>query len=146
VHALLLAAAVLLHSADTHATEARAASELFAAINGERRVDGVPPLVLDPLLSDAALDHVADMARKKYFEHTSPDGISPFDRMRSYGCEFTFAGENIALAGDEIQADRALFKSAPHRMNTLNPKFTRVGIAVMYASDGRMLFVEDFAG
>lgn len=146
MHALLLAAAILLRPPEAHAAEARAASALFVAINAERREDGVPPLVLDPRLSEAALDHVADMARKNYFEHTSPDGVSPYDRMRAYGCEFTVAGENIALAGDEIQADRALFKSAPHRMNTLNPKFTRVGIAVMYASDGRMLFVEDFAG
>lgn len=146
MHVLLLAAAVLLHSPDAHAAEAGAASALFAAVNAERRHDGVPPVALDPRLSEAALDHVTDMARKKYFEHTSPDGISPYDRMRAYGCEFTTAGENIALAGDETQADRALFRSAPHRKNTLNPQFTRIGIAAMYAADGRMLFVEDFAG
>lgn len=147
VLALLLAAAMSLqHPADIHVSEARAASALFAAINDERSRDGDQPLVLDSLLSAAALEHVQDMARNNYFAHVSPSGVSPFDRMRRYGCEFSFAGENIALAGDEAQADRALFKSAPHRKNTLNPRFSRVGIAVMYAADGRMLFVEDFAG
>ncbi len=147
VHALLLAAAVSLQRpAGVHAVESRAALALFTALNAERRRDGVPALVLDTQLSEAALEHVADMARNNYFDHTSPSGISPFDRMRRYGCDFSYAGENIALAGDEAQADHALFKSAPHRENTLNPKFTRVGIAVMRAADGRMLFVEDFDG
>lgn len=147
VHALLLAAAVSLHRpSSVHAAESAAASALFAAINAERRRDGVPPLVLDSQLNDVALEHVEDMAHNNYFAHVSPSGVSPFDRMRGHGCQFSYAGENIALAGDEVQADKALFKSAPHRTNTLNPKYARVGIAVMYAPDGRMLFVEDFAG
>ncbi len=147
VHALLLAAAVSLHRpSGVHAAESAAASSLFAAVNAERRRDGVPPLVLDSQLSAVALERVEDMARNNYFAHISPSGISPFDRMRVHGCQFSYAGENIALAGDEVQADKALFKSVPHRTNTLSPKYDRVGIAVMYAADGRMLFVEDFAG
>ncbi|HKU69177.1 MAG TPA: CAP domain-containing protein [Candidatus Baltobacteraceae bacterium] len=147
LHALLLATALSAQRpADVHASEARAASALLRTLNAERRREGDAPLALDPQLGAAALEHVADMARRQYFEHTSPSGVTPFERMRRYGCEFTYAAENIALAGDAAQADSALFKSAPHRMNTLNPRFTRVGIAVTYAADGRMLFVEDFAG
>lgn len=142
----MLAAALLHSPVDSRVAETQAATSLFAALNAERRRDGDAPLVLDYQLSEAALEHVEDMARNHYFAHESPSGVSPFDRMRRFGCEFSYAGENIALAGDEVQADRALFKSAPHRENTLNPRFRRVGIAVMYAADGRMLFVEDFAG
>lgn len=146
MHALMLATLLLHVPADIRAGESRAATSVYAALNKERRAQGLQPLALDRSLSDAALDHVRDMAHNRYFDHTSPAGISPWDRMRRFGCEYSFAGENVALAGSAAQADRALFLSAPHRANILNGRFTRVGIAVMQSSDGRMLFVEDFAG
>jgi uncharacterized protein YkwD len=143
--ALILAALLQPSPGAAHAAEARAASTLFAAVNAERRARGVPPLALDPQLTEAALEHVQDMARKRYFAHVSPSGVTPFDRMRAAGCVFLNAAENIALAGDEARADRALFASEPHRRNTLNSKYTRIGVAAMFAADGRMLFVEDFS-
>jgi uncharacterized protein YkwD len=85
------------------------------------------------------------MAQHDYFDHDSPSGVTPWDRMRSHDCSFTYGGENLALAGSAAQADRALFKSPPHRANTLSPRFTRVGIAVMVSHAGELLFVEDFA-
>lgn len=128
------------------ARESHAASVLYASLNRERRANGLPELRIDPELNAAALDHAVDMARNAYFDHTSPAGVTPWDRMRGHKCAFSFAGENLALAGSAVQADHALFKSAPHRANTLSPNFTRVGIAVMAAPDGSLLFVEDFAG
>ncbi len=147
MHALVLAAALMApRRPDLHAAESRAATALYAVLNKERRREGLPALALDPSLSGAAVDHVSDMAGKGYFEHVSPAGVTPWDRMRSHGCTFVFAGENLALATNAAQAARALFASPPHRANILNGNFTRVGIAVMHARDGRMLFVEDFAG
>jgi uncharacterized protein YkwD len=125
--------------------EAQAATQVFAALNAERRASSLPLLELDPELSDAAVEHVTDMAEHNYFEHTSPDGITPWDRMRHHGCFFSYAGENIALASSGPVAARALFNSAPHRANILSPRFTRVGIGVSLARDGRLLFVEDFS-
>lgn len=139
-------AAALQPGRDLAARESRAASALYASLNRERRADGLPPLRIDPQLNAAALDHVLDMATNGYFDHDSPRGVTPWDRMRSHNCAFSYAGENLALAGSAVQADHALFKSAPHRANTLSPNFTRVGIAVMSARDGSLLFVEDFAG
>ncbi|HLI96716.1 MAG TPA: CAP domain-containing protein [Candidatus Baltobacteraceae bacterium] len=145
LHALMLAAA--LHpAAAVQKRESRAATKLYAALNLERREHGLPALPLDPALQAAALDHVVDMARLDYFDHDSPAGVTPWDRMRSHDCTFSYAGENIALAGSGIQAASALFESPPHRANILSPHFTRVGIAVMLSDDGRLLFVEDFAG
>lgn len=145
MHALLLAALAVSQANAVVQREARAASVLFERVNQERKDEGLSRVVLDPLLSQAAIEHVADMARHNYFEHTSPAGVTPFERMRHFGCSFSYAGENIALADSAIQADRALFKSAPHRENTLNGRFTRVGIAVMSDAEGRLLFVEDFS-
>jgi uncharacterized protein YkwD len=132
--------------ADIHAAEAQAATALYYSLNTERRSQGLAPLSLDPLLDDAAIDHVVDMAQSDYFAHVSPTGVSPWDRMRRYGCSYSYAGENLALAGNESQADGLLYQSPPHRENILNANYTRVGIAVMFAQNGQLIFVEDFAG
>lgn len=141
----LMLAAVLQQPAATN-REAHAAAALYASLNRERRAAGLQPLQIDPTLNEAAADHVADMAQRGYFDHDSPSGVTPWERMRSHDCTFSYAGENLALAPSARQAERALFNSPPHRANMLSRNFTRVGIAVMVSHDGGLLFVEDFAG
>jgi uncharacterized protein YkwD len=145
LHALLLAAIFAQPQASVVRREAQAATQLYAALNDARRRNGLPHLELNPQLSDAAVEHVTDMAEHRYFEHTSPTGVTPWDRMRHHGCFFSYAGENIALADTGPEAARALFKSPLHRANILSTRFTRVGIGVSIAADGRLLFVEDFS-
>lgn len=118
---------------------------LFKDVNRERVAQGLQPLMLDVRLSDVAGSHASDMMSRKYFAHVTPDGISPFDRMRAAGCPFEYAGENIALASDEHDADTALFASMPHRRNTLSASYRRVGIGVATDADGDVYFVEDFS-
>jgi len=143
---IVLTAAALAPAHDAIVREARAATALYASLNRERRAHGLPPLRLDPSLNGAAFDRVIDMARLQYFGHVSPEGITPWDRMKARNCRFSFAGENIALAQSAAQADHALFKSPPHRANSLSENYTRVGIAAMISADGELLVVEDFAG
>ena len=121
------------------------AMALFKDVNREREADGLQPLLLDARLSSVAVSHAGDMVSHNYFAHETADGISPFDRMRAAGCSFEFAGENIALASDERDADAALFSSAPHRQNTLSASYRRVGIGVATDADGDVYFVEDFS-
>jgi uncharacterized protein YkwD len=129
-----------------HALVFAAAASLYASLNQERLAHGLPALRVDTALSDAARDHADDMARNHYFDHVSPQGVTPWDRMRAHDCIFTYAGENIALASSEPQADHALWNSPPHRANILSSHFTRIGIAAVRSDDGRLFFVEDFAG
>lgn len=128
-----------------HQIEAAAATTLYYDINKERRSHGLAPLRLDARLSRAAVEHVIDMRTKNYFDHASPSGESPFDRMHKAGCTYHYAGENLAEAPTEQVADSALFASAPHRKNTLFANYRRVGIAVISDGAGEMLFVEDFS-
>ena len=46
---------------------------------------GEAPLRCDPEMSTVARAHSADMCERDYFDHTSLDGRSPFDRMRDAG-------------------------------------------------------------
>ncbi len=146
LHAVLLGSMGFLWQpkTDLHAMESSAATALYHDLNQKRRAHGLQRLELDVHLDDAAVSHVKEMATWNYFAHPSPNGASPFDRLRAAGCDYRFAGENIAMAPDEPIADRALFKSAPHRENILSPNYNRVGIAVMVNAAGDLLFVEDF--
>ena len=72
--------------------------KMLEIVNEERVKNGLEPLQADPELTLVARAHSNDMFVKGYFAHESPDGKSPFDRMRQANVQFAFAGENLALA------------------------------------------------
>ena len=104
-------------------------------VNAERFANGLQPLVLDPELTEVARRHSADMFARGYFAHDTPEGLTPFDRMKEAKVNFLTAGENLALAPTLSIAHRGLMNSPGHRANILRPQFGRVGIGVM---DGGM--------
>lgn len=104
-------------------------------VNQERRANGLPPLAPDPEQTEVARRHSADMFTRGYFAHDTPEGITPFDRMREAGVRFITAGENLALAPTIEVAHTGLMNSPGHRANILRKEFGRVGIGVM---DGGM--------
>src|SRR3712207_7829328 len=46
-----------------------------------------------------------DMAAKRYFDHTSKDGRSPFQRMKDCGYQSFSMGENIAAGRAEVRSE-----------------------------------------
>jgi uncharacterized protein YkwD/uncharacterized membrane protein required for colicin V production len=104
-------------------------------VNQERVEAGLSPLQADPELTEVARKHSADMFARGYFAHDTPEGLSPFDRMKAANVRFTTAGENLALAPTIPVAHTGLMNSPGHRANILRREFGRVGIGVM---DGGM--------
>lgn len=104
-------------------------------VNQERVAAGLSPLQADPELTEVARKHSADMFARGYFAHDTPEGLSPFDRMKAANVRFTTAGENLALAPTIPVAHTGLMNSPGHRANILRREFGRVGIGVM---DGGM--------
>ena len=104
-------------------------------VNQERRAAGLNALEPDPELTEVARKHSADMFARGYFAHDTPEGLTPFDRMREAGVRFITAGENLALAPTIPVAHTGLMNSPGHRANILRPQFGRVGIGIM---DGGM--------
>lgn len=125
---------------------AQAEEELLELVNGERARRGLPMLRMDDRLRVAARAHSADMLIRGYFSHTSLDGRSPFDRMRSAGAEFATAGENLAFAPTVKMVHRGLMSSPGHRANILNPQYRRVGIGVQDAGVFGLMVTQNFAG
>lgn len=62
---------------------------------GDRNFPPVPPLIMDPALREVARAHSADMGERRYFDHGTPEGVSPADRMKAAGFTGGVTGENI---------------------------------------------------
>lgn len=113
-------------------------------VNARRRSKGLAPLQLDPQLCAIARAHAVDMAARSYFDHDSPEGESPFERMDRAHYRYGYAGENLALDRSVDAAANALWHSPEHRENILEPHYAKVGIAAVVSPDGE-IFVEDFS-
>lgn len=122
----------------------QAEEAMLQLVNNERISRGLLPLKMDFNLRKLARDYAQDMLQRGYFSHYSPEGLSPFDRMRQYGIEFTTAGENLALAPSVQLAHQGLMKSPGHRANILSPHFQKVGIGVMDGGIYGKMFVQEF--
>jgi len=111
------------------APSAQEARSVFAAINRHREGRGCAPLVWSDGAARAARLHSADMGRRRFFSHTSPEGTQPWDRLRAQGLAFSRAAENIALTGAGAQdAVRGWINSPGHRANNENCALTHTGV------------------
>jgi len=113
-------------------------------VNQERAAAGLNLLEADPELTEVARRHSADMFARGYFAHDTPEGISPFDRMRAANVRFITAGENLALAPTIPVAHNGLMNSPGHRANILRREFGRVGIGVMDGGMRGLMISQEF--
>lgn len=105
------------------------AKEVFAIVNQERAKAGLPALKLDSSLSAMAQEKAVDMAKNRYFDHTSPTYGSPFEMMKKYGISYSYAGENIAMGQRTAQeVMTGWMNSQGHRKNILNANYDAIGI------------------
>lgn len=87
-------------------------------LNDERAIMGLPPLLLEERLSEAAWGHSNDMRTGGFFSHTSPvpGKKSPADRARKAKFQGSWTGENIYMGSPSyISAYTGWFGSDGHR-------------------------------
>ena len=99
-----------------------------------------------------ALAHSEDMAKRGYFSHDTPEGLTPADRaIRSwFGC----ASENLwhlTFDGDTFSAEQlanmmmdSWIDSPGHRQNILNIGHLHTGIGVAFGNDGSVYATQLF--
>lgn len=118
-------------------------------VNTYREEQDAPPLEQSDELAEVARAHSEDMAETDYFDHDSPDGDGPGDRLDEAGVECNGWGENLAweessnvTEGDaESIADSAVqgwIDSEGHRQNLLG-NYDEEGIGV--ATTGNEVFI-----
>jgi uncharacterized protein YkwD len=118
-------------TAQAGGTQPGGVEAVFEGINAHRQRRGCAPLVWSDAAARAARLHSADMARRGYFSHTSPEGSQPWDRARAQGLAFSRAAENIAMTqAGARDAVRMWIGSAGHRANIENCALTHTGVGV----------------
>lgn len=107
------------------------AQELLLLTNQKRQEQGLPPLIINSVLTQAAAEKASDMFAKNYWAHNAPDGTTPWVFFKQAGYNYSYAGENLARgftsSSDVINAWMA---SPTHRANVLSGKYNEVGFAI----------------
>lgn len=101
--------------------------------NQQRAANGnLPPLIVNPKLTQAAQKKLDDMFANQYFEHISPSGVGPSDLAKQVGYKYVMVGENLALGNfkDDETLVQAWMDSPGHRANILNTRYLEIGVAV----------------
>lgn len=107
------------------------ATEIIEATNNRRIEDGLPPLVVNEKLSEAAAQKASDIYTNNYWAHNSPAGRTPWDFINATGYSYVFAGENLARDFTSAQeVVKAWMRSPTHRANLLDGNFREIGVAV----------------
>ncbi|MEU1349285.1 CAP domain-containing protein [Streptomyces sp. NPDC005795] len=116
------------------ATSAQAA--VLALVNQERATVGCSPVTASSSLASLAQNFSDDMASRGFFDHTDPDGKSPWDRASAAGVS-GLGGENIARGqADAAAVMEAWMNSEGHRANILNCDYKTLGVGVHFGSGG----------
>ena len=95
----------------------------------EGQFEAAAPLTMNPILRCSARLHSLDMFERDYFDHDTPDGVDPFERMAEAGFVGSGGGENIALgqrSPEEVMA--AWMDSDGHCANVMRAAFDTIGV------------------
>ncbi|MFN2273407.1 MAG: CAP domain-containing protein [Anaerolineales bacterium] len=124
-------------SVDLTTAITQASDSILAAVNVRRALAGIPPLIQQPALVDAALERSVDMAVEDYLAHVDPaDGsLEPERILRSAG----FLGQAAELLNqfqgsiDDVPGATvaAWFEDDDHSLILLSPEFRYSGTGVM---------------
>ncbi len=107
-------------------------NRLIELTNQSREAAGLPPLAINNKLSQSAYLKAEDMVEKDYFNHTNPEGLTPWYWFKQANYNYQYAGENLAM--DFFDAEnlyQAWFNSSNHKANLLNPNYKEIGIAII---------------
>ena len=105
-------------------------------VNEERAKVGCSPVRADTALAGLAGNYSADMAARGFFDHTDPNGLTPWNRAERAGVK-GLGGENIARGQvDAASVMTSWMNSDGHRANILNCDFKTLGVGVHMGDGG----------
>ncbi|GGR44816.1 CAP domain-containing protein [Streptomyces roseolus] len=120
-----------------------AEAEVLRLVNAERAKVGCSPVQPSAGLARLAGAFSADMAARNFFDHTDPDGATPWSRAEAAGIS-GLGAENIARGQVDATAVMVSWMNSDgHRANILNCDLTRLGVGVHFA-DGGPWWTQDF--
>lgn len=146
---LLLSFSLVAFPGQAAVEQSLSADNLLMLVNAGRAREGLTPLAVDEKLQLAAEAKARHILANGYFAHNSPDGVKPWDFIKSAGFAYDFAGENLALnytSSYELMKD--FLGSPEHRDNLLSPLYSETGVAVvsgLFRGEPAVITVQMFA-
>ena len=122
------------------------ADQVLQITNLERAAEGLPPVVANLKLNEAAGNFACQMIDEGFFSHNDPiTGRGPGERAVAAKYVFYSIGENLA-AGQETAAEvmRVWMESPSHHEIILDPNWKDVGIAVRSLGGESLYWVVEF--
>jgi uncharacterized protein YkwD len=147
VSALALSGVANLHAQRAFEPEANltvAEQYLLAAANEARANEGLAPVRLDPVLTEASAAHARQMAEHADISHQFNGEPDLAERGASVGAHFSLISENVGEAPSSVIIHDLWMHSPGHRANLLDPNVDSIGISVIIR-DKELYAVEDFA-
>lgn len=113
------------------------ADGVLELVNRERKRAGLGPLRVAGELARAAQKKAADMARRGYFDHTTPEGRTAWEFMAEEGYRHREAAENLSQGWrTREEVVRGWMGSGGHRANILSRAYRDTGIGVARGARG----------
>jgi uncharacterized protein YkwD len=110
--------------------------EVIILTNKYRQEQHLKPLTENKLLNQSATLKGQDMIARNYWSHDAPDGTKPWAFFTKVGFLYTYVGENLARDFATPQdAVTSWINSPSHKENLISPKFSQIGVAVLYHAD-----------
>ncbi|WP_262413338.1 CAP domain-containing protein [Actinacidiphila acidipaludis] len=117
-------------------TVAAARAQILTLVNQQRATAGCHPLTASSALNELAQNFSDDMAARGFFDHTDPDGHTPWDRAKALGIS-NLGGENIARGQADAEAVMTAWMNSPgHRANILDCDYTTLGVGIHFGPGG----------
>jgi uncharacterized protein YkwD len=142
--------------------------QIHQSINVQRMANERESLAWDEELGNLARTHSEDMAKRGYFKHVNPEGLTPMKRLEQAGYDkCRLVGENIYQNNlytraitekkrttydwnsmEKISATtvKGWLDSEGHQKNILDKNYTRDGVGVAIASDDKVYITQIFCG
>jgi uncharacterized protein YkwD len=120
-------------TADSTADEAR----FVELINASRTAEGLPALTVEAELVTVGRNWSSQMAAAGEISHNPNFKNDVKSKWRKLG-------ENVGVGPTVGELHEAFMNSPAHRKNIMDPAFTRIGIGLVYSSDGTIYVTEQF--
>ncbi len=126
------------------AFDASGEKQLVDLINQERTKQGIPPLQVDPRLTQAAQKHAEVMVQHHTLSHQF-DGEPPMAvRLSNENLPSDQQAENVSVAPTVAENHASMMHSPYHRDNIMNPDYNVVGVGAVQCGGG-LWVTQDFA-
>ena len=120
------------------------AQQILNDVNQARIDNGLPPLVVSPLLTTAAQRHVDDVVANGNWGHYGSDGSNIQLRVARVGYSTSSVSENWVAVSDPSQAIVWWMNDWIHRVNILEPRWDEIGVGAAQTGNGFWILVTDF--